>query len=359
MYTRSSVLTGQSLTLRVVFTDDAGNLVDTDALPAVHIYDESIDPDVIQAEADAQVFTNALEGPLTPTKLSTGYYELVYAVPSGSNAGVWSDVWTGAIDTVTQSNIFTFTVDVNAIVTIQQLKDNQIVIVELDSTIANTGGTLTLGIDQVLSFTTKYKPLYASPEMVRLEVGPFIGFIPDNTLALMIHWSSKEADFIAKPARCNASDFEFARTKFVVFDAALKALSLPGASNLSSVGAAGGSNSKKLGDLAITKGGSSVMTTSSGVDVDTLNYLRDQRDEWWRVTNAGGCIVPGQGFAPVTAIRGLNDPDRRNSGRLWANPETTHYAQPGANSKVRRHGTHRGKFMFTEYRRQGRRGKRR
>jgi len=81
--------------------------------------------------------------------------------------------------------------------------------------------------------------------------------------------------------------------------------------------------------------------------------LREKRDEWWRVVNAGGTIVPGQSFRPSSATKGKYDPDRRLSGRQWANPENTIYDQPGANTKATRRGGNRGRFGFSDWRRYG------
>ena len=43
-YHRGSVLTGKSIELRVVVTDDAGNLIDADSIPSLYLYgpDETV-----------------------------------------------------------------------------------------------------------------------------------------------------------------------------------------------------------------------------------------------------------------------------------------------------------------------------
>ena len=352
-YGRHSVLSGQALDLRVIFRDDSNSLVDPDALPEVYIYDESIDVDVIDAEILAAVYASALAGPLVPTKLSTGFYTYNYTVPSGSNEGTWHDVWISQVDTVDSNSRFAFEVDTAANLSLQSLQENELILICLDGIIGNLAATQTLGVDTKLSFSTVYNPLYASPDLLRMEVGTFIDYIPDDTLALMIHWSSKEADFIRQPKLCNSKDYEFARTKFVVFDAALRALTLPGGSAGSGAGNSVSGGKKTLGDLSITSGtgGSALAVTSGGVDLETMGYIKEQRNEWWRVVNAGACIVPGQSFNPETAIRSKFDPDRRASGRLWMNPEYASYAQPGANAKMRVVGRQRGRYGFTDYRR--------
>lgn len=343
-YARDGVLSGQTLDLRVVFTDDANMLVDSDALPEIYIYDQSVDLATIEAETLATTFTSALAGPLTPTKIATGFYELAYTVPGGSTEGTWHDVWTSTVDGINSNQIFTFRVENGAVLTAQVLLNNELIIIELDASIANVLGSLTLNNDAELSFSTVYSPLYASPDLLRAEAGPFINYIPDDTLALLIHWSSKEADFIGNTLKGKTKDFKFARTKFVVFDAILKALTIPSDGTGSTAG-----NKKKLGDLSIdnTNSGSSVAVTSSGIDIKTLQDFKTQRDEWWRVVNAGGCIVPGQGFNPDFAVKGRYSGEGRIQGRLWENPSQVAYPQPGANSKVRRSGRLRGRFTFS------------
>jgi hypothetical protein len=344
---RHSVLTGETVDLRVVFTSDAGSLVDTDALPAVYIYDESVAVDIIEAEILAATYTSALAGPLVPTLLSTGFYEYSYSVPIGSNEGIWHDVWIGSVGTVASSDYFAFAVDVGADLSLQVLLDNELILIELDSSIQNLLATATLGVDTPLAFSTTYSPLYASPDLVRLEIGSIIDYIPDDTLALMIHWSSMEADFISPSKKCSVKDFDFARTRFVMYDAALKSINLPGGA-----GSLNGSK-KSLGDLSITGGSSAkgIPITSGGVDIETIKDLRRRREEWWRVVNAGACIVPGQGLGPISGTKGRFDPDRRLSGRLWENPENNTYPQPSVNTKRLKAGRQRAKFTFGRTRR--------
>jgi len=346
---RHSVLTGETVDLRVVFTTDAGVLVNTDALPAVYIYDESVSTDIIEAEILAATYTSALAGPLVPTLLTTGFYEYSYSVPNGANKGTWHDVWIGAVDGAPSSDYFSFAVDIGADLSLQVLLDNELIVVELDSSIQNLLATATLSVDTPLAFSTTYNPLYASPDLVRLEIGTIIDYIPDDTLALMIHWSSQEADFITPSSKCSTKDFDFARTRYVMYDAALKSINLPGGA-----GSTNGAK-KSLGDLSITGGSSAkgIGITSGGVDIETVKELRRLRDEWWRVVNAGGCIVPGQGLSPISGIKGKFDPDRRVSGRLWENPENNSYPQPSVNTKRTRVGRQRARFGFSRNRRRG------
>lgn len=324
-YSREGVLTGQTINLRVAFTDDEGCLVDPDSTPSIYIYDSNVDTDTINDEIDATTFASALVGPVSATQLSTGYYEYQYTVASGGDAGTWHDVWVAELDTIDITDILSFTVTQGATLDVQKISSNTMLIVQLSSDITNSGGDQELEA-QKLYYSTTYSPLYASPDLIRLEVGAWINYIPDDTLALMAHWASREADFIQGVSARNSKDLKFARAKFVVFDAAMRVLSLQG-HGIDPTESSGGK--KSLGDLSIQAG-----TSSAGsVDNEIIDWIRSQRDEWWRVVNNGARIVPGEGLGPTIAVKGRFDPDKRLTGRLWEPPSEVRYAQPVANSK--------------------------
>lgn len=337
---RGAALAGNDIVLRAVFTDADGCLVDLDTVPDIYIYDESVETSTIVSEADAGTYTSALAGPLSATRLSTGYYTYTYSVPSGGDAGSWHDLWVGTINGTNDYEYFDFQVTKGFEASSQNLGQNMMVIIELAGTITNSDASETLApVD--LYYTTLYSPLYASPDLVRLEMGKWIEYVPDDTIALMLHIASKEANFVQGPSPDRTGNITFARTRFVVFDAVWRLLNIPGQGLQ-----AGYSSGKKksLGDLSITSG-----TPVVDVPDKIYEYVREQRQEWWRVVNAGGNIVPGQGLTPTFAVKGWMDPDRRLTGRLWDSPENTHYPQPGVNRKVRRSGRRRGRFGFDEY----------
>ncbi len=345
-YSRKSIRDGQTILLRAVMTDHEHEFVDPSSIPQVYIYGPDVDSSVMDEEIEALTFTSAMGGPLTPVKLSTGFYQLEYEVPLGSSAGTYNDVWVATVGTTTTTDVFSFLVTNGVNIDVQRLLHNQLILVELDASISSYTG-LTLASDIQLGFLTVLKPYYASPELVRMEIGPWIDFIPDATLALMIHWSSKEADFIQSGPRCgvNKKRLEYARAKFVAYDAVLRSMYLPGSSSYQPGGGSG--VSKRLGDLQITNSAAgAVSRTASGIGVETLAYIRKQRDEWWRVVNAGGSIVPGQSLGFNTASPSEYHPDRRLGGRNWADPETTHYEQPAVNGKYRFAGHRKGEFWF-------------
>lgn len=342
-YSRESVLAGETIQLRAVFTDSMGNLIDPDGSPSVtptlFIYDESVSTEIIAEEMESMTFASSIIGPINATRLSTGYYQYEYIVPTNYNPGTWHDIWIGVINGITNISMLTFFVEEAIDIHAQTISENSMIVIELSDTIRNSADTSFLSPTK-LYYTTTYNPLYASPDLVRSEVGPWIDYIPDDTLALMIHWASKEAKFIQGPHQEIWGNIKLARTKFVVYDAALRAALQAGGGQPAGFTSGG---KKQLGDLSINQG-----TVNTLVDQDTLNWLRKQRNEWWRVVNAGGNIVPGQGLTPTFAVKGIFDPDRRNTGRLWNEFTSDKFKIPTVNKKVRDENRLRGRWQFEQ-----------
>jgi len=328
-YSRKCAPIGQVVTLRALFSDPCGDAIDIDVNSGtVYIYNKA--PSLSFEEiVDTSDYSEALSSTTSITKISDGFYEIDYTVPS-EDEGSWTDLWVAEINGVKIYNTFTFSVQKTGKVSLQTIGNNILVVILLDSSIADTSGN-TLGEEYQLSFSTKYNPYYCSPDLIRLEVGQWLDSVPDDTLSLFIHWASIEVDNITGPGRRNSSMYQMARTKFVVFDVALRVLMLP--VNL-------GGKTKRLGDLMI-------QNESSFKDV--IPELKKEREEWFRVVNAGGNIVPGQGLNPTFAVKGLYDPDRGNLGRGWHSSLSYPYNQPGGNSKLRRRGSVKFKKGFVDF----------
>jgi len=330
-YYREYAPVGQTITLRATFRDGTGNLIDVDAgFPDVYVYDEDATATTIDAAVLASDFSGAsytIES-ASVTKISTGYYETTWAVGAAYDIGVWSDLWVAEISGVQVASYFNINVISGGTVTTQIVVGNTLIVVSLSADIAGTSGN-TLSEETHLTFSTKYSPYYASPELVRLECGNWLNSIPDDTISLMIHWSSIEADMIAT-ASTQGNYFATARTKFVIYDTALRCLTIP---------IDMGGKEKSLGDL---------MIRNDGKFNEVISELNRKREEWFRVVNARATIVPGQGFAPSVAVKGANDPDRRRMGRLWWSPKDLSYPQPGANTKLRRTDMRRFRKGFVD-----------
>jgi hypothetical protein len=318
MATRACVNPGSTVTLRMTLKDACGAFVNADSAPSAYVYPPatSVSIATIASEVAASSFSSATSNiSSTVSNISTGFYEATYTVPSGAADGNYQDVWVSVVNGNTVYAILNYTVDGPPVIETQDINNNTLIVIMLDDAVAGTSGN-TLGTDQTFTFSTKYDPYYASPDLLRLECGSWVESIPDDTVSLMIHWSSIEADSISYGPV--GQMITLAKTKFVIFDAALRLLTLP--ANISG-------KKKSLGDLMISNDASAK---------SVIDDIRESRDEWWRVVNAGGSIVPGQGFGPEVATKGKLDPDRRRVGRLWHDPVDFWYPVPAGNRKLRR-----------------------
>ncbi len=325
-YMREQAPSGETVSLRAIFRDPAGNPVDPDSVVGppitytltLYIYDETATAATIQAAIDADDYSGAAITVTSSslTRISTGFFEYLWAIPEGTDTGTWHDVWVCEINGVEAADYFAIEVVETPEIEIQTIGENTLIVIVLDSSIAGDSGN-TLEDEVQLSFSTRYNPYYASTDLVRLECGSWIDGIPGDTLALMIHWSSISADAYVGNTQYSSPRFQTARTKFVIFDAALRSLVLP--ANL-------GGKTKSLGDLFIKND-----SNFEAVIAD----LKWEREQWARVMNAGGQIVPGQSLAPDFGVKGTYDPDRRKIGRLWAKPEDYNYQMPMTNTKSR------------------------
>ena len=182
---RGAFQIGDSADLRTVFTDVGGDFMSADADPVVYFYDNSVDDDVRAAEVEAETFTSAIAS-VTASELSTGYYSATWTI--AAEEGVVYEYWFATVDGATQTTTFTWTATAGATVSNQSPGNNTMVIIEIDG-IADTDGN---ELEDQLFYPTVYDPLYGSPDMMRLELGKWISYIPDDTLALMLYWSSKD-----------------------------------------------------------------------------------------------------------------------------------------------------------------------
>ena len=321
---RSCFQLNKEIKLKVILTDDCGNLINADDGSNITVI-------VTLPDSSEIVYLSTIGG---ITKADDGFYYLTY---TPDQVGHYTDRWrilvNGEIVEITNN----FTVKNGG--TIQALQNgldfNSLILIELDSSIADVDGNI-LNINQFLSFTTEYNPFYCSVEMVRMEMGSWVDLVPDDTIALAIHWSSLEANNITG-VRPSSERYYHARSKFVMYDTALRLFAMP----IGTTGSGGGGK-KQLGDLLISSG------TSLDFNIKNLiQELRLERDEWWRVVNAGGCIVNGQGLGPTVATKGGSISEKINRSREWHDPWNEHYIQPTQNSKYRRKGESKYKSGYT------------
>lgn len=333
-FSRNKVPFKGTVVLKAIFSDVNGEPVDVDDIEAVEVAIYSPTSWASFDDMDLEVedqFPNATNDLISDneagnaqqwsgasvTKIATGYYEVEYTlsdvhVNSGTDDGTWVDIWSAEVNGVKLTQAFTFNVVDKGTVRTQNIEKNTLIGIILSEDIAGINGQK-LGVEKQFTFSTQYDPYYASTDLLRLECGGWLEGIPDDTLSLMIHWSSIEADAWAGNST-RGKIFETALTKFVVYDAAVRCLLLP---------ADTGGKKKSLGDLLIE--------TSSDFS-NVISEVKRERDEWLRVVNAGGNIVPGQGLAPTVARKGSSLAGK-DLGRLWHSPLNFTYAQPTQNAK--------------------------
>ncbi|MBM07991.1 MAG: hypothetical protein CMF69_00205 [Magnetovibrio sp.] len=333
-YKRDCVPFGGTVTLRAIFADSCGNPVDVDDIAdiVVAVYkpddQDAVSDWKVEAPSAEDDFANATDTSVDKppfsaiTKIAKGFYEVTYDVSNtldeDADKGLWIDIWRAEINGIEVYARFTFTVEAKGKVVLQTIGENTVIAIILSEDVSDLNGN-SLESETQLSFSTTYNPYYCSVDLLRLECGSWLDTVPDDTLSLMIHWASIEADAWSKGMGGKGPIFETARTKFVVYDAALRALQLP---------ADVGGKKKMLGDLLIE---------TNGESEGALKELKEKREEWLRVVNAGGTIVPGQGLAPTTAKIGDAVKDY-TPGRRWHKPSDVNFAQPSQNSRYKSGG---------------------
>jgi hypothetical protein len=267
-------------------------------------------------------------------KVETGFYYYAFTF---DQEGTWKEVWQATINGEIFEFERNFSIQNSGSLTPYKtgLDYNSLIVVKVNNDILGVAGE-TLTQQNIFSFSTEYNPLYCSVDMMRMELGMWLNSVPDNTIALAIHWSSLEADNITG-VRPTSERYLFARTRFVMYDAAIKLISMP-------IGfdSPGSGKQKQLGDLLIQHSGSLDFNLK-----DLIQELKAERDEWWRVVNAGGCIVPGQGLGPSTALQGSARADKNQRSREWHDPWNEPFLQPTQNSLYRKQGEKKYKHGYS------------
>ena len=219
-----------------------------------------------------------------------------------------------------------------------ELRQNNLVSVKLFSPVAGISG-LTLEDDYEFYFTTEYHPLYFTVRRMRLNLGRLLDEVPNDTINLAISEASREAQELIFTQHILPSQnafLNFTMTQYTRYAAELiliNAMSDYVEHNKTIT------RSKQLADLKISH---------SGRTMQQFQKLREQaennKEKWERVLNSAGEIGPGTSLHPVIAVKGQNDPDRPELGRLWA--DTWFFgpnAYPASNINVSTPGKRRHK----------------
>jgi hypothetical protein len=228
-----------------------------------------------------------------------------------TNIQITAEPVNGDTLTIAYTDPLTYTLtQIGAVVTAtldaEQLYQNNIVKIEIsDDVLDSEGNSLT----QYSSyFATIYSPIYTSIRRIRLDLGPLIATIPNDTIMLAIFEASLYVDAISfvTPGDSQALDFfNFARRELTTCLAELMLVQ-------GSQGYVGGDTmSKSLGDLAVSRGGAS---SSVGNKEDDL---RECVARWTVVVESGGGITPDTSLKPGYSIKGATAEDAMAVARLW------------------------------------------
>jgi hypothetical protein len=186
-----------------------------------------------------------------------------------------------------------------------QLYTNNIVILEIDESLSDTDGN-SLAEDYESYFSTPYTPLYTSLRRVRLDLGPLITDVSDETIMLAILEASLYADAISfSTTISNTTYFHHARREFTTCLAELMLVKA-----LLSDGGTSDRMSKELGDLKVSRGGINSL-------IDTRNSLEDCVARWEISVNTGGEITPNTSVKPQITVKGAAAEDNIVVRRQW------------------------------------------
>lgn len=220
--------------------------------------------------------------------------------------------YTGALTLV---NLEVSGVELTITLDADEIFDNNIVTITLDSSVADTDGN-TLGVNTSFYFGTVYDPFYAGIRHTKLRLGTLSSYYPEETIAMAIWDASREADAFAPHIDIilagDSVGYARARTQFVICFAAWVLVSGGG-------GATGESVRKRLSDFDVSR------SPGSGKDFD--DDLKDCISYYQAIIEGGGIL--GKLHKPVGVVKGDYDIDAPHFGRLWEIPEV-----PVGNSRV-------------------------
>jgi hypothetical protein len=312
------------------FLNAANELTDPADL-MVSLYPPGHNPDDGATPGDAWVYRATLfDGGTGPesdplrviTRTSQGVYVYQFPVPADSDLGVGFDHWEGEIDQQELIATFDFVIVGGGSIGTTQLYNNNIVYLQLSKDIQAIDGS-SLAEDTTFYFTTTYNPLYTGIRKIRLDLGPLVRDVIDDTINFAVFEASLSADannFLLNTN--NLKYFEFARTEYVSCLAELTLIrALMGDGDLSQ------KMYKSLGDLSVSRGGMA----------DTLSKKAESLEQcvarWQVVLQSGGSLTPDTSLQPGYSVKGMYAEDAITVNRQWEPTSGMGY-RSGANTEV-------------------------
>lgn len=191
-----------------------------------------------------------------------------------------------------------------------QLYQNNIIKIQLTSSIKDTTGNALSEYNSY--FATEYTPLYTGIRRVRLDLGPLIANIPNETILFAIWEASLSVDAVMFTSTIsNLGYLNFAKRELATCIAEL--FLVRGSQGLT----AGDRMSKTLGDLSVSRSGAHI----SGEDRE--NDLQECIARWTQVVQSGGLLTPDTSVKSKYAVKGSLSEDAIGFGRTWEPTSTT------------------------------------
>ena len=167
--------------------------------------------------------------------------------------------------------------------------------------------------EYILFFAPVINPAYATIQVIRAYVGPFIDRVPDTTIAMLILEASLTAQAISNSVIVNPALYALALRKWVQCRVAYDLL-FP--TMVESVG-----KTKQLAEMMVAWQG-----ISPREKVLMYDKFLSCIEKWEEILKTGGA-----GVCPIMTIKGQYDPDRPETGRGWTRRPS---APPYANTVV-------------------------
>ena len=191
--------------------------------------------------------------------------------------------------------------------------------------------------EYILFFAPVINPAYATIQVIRAYVGPFIDRVPDTTIAMLILEASLTAQAISNSVIVNPALYALALRKWVQCRVAYDLL-FP--TMVESVG-----KTKQLAEMMVAWQG-----ISPREKVLMYDKFLSCIEKWEEILKTGGA-----GVRPIMTIKGLYDPDRPETGRGWTKrPGAGPYANTVVPKVVGRRGIKAGRdprHYWPKYRR--------
>ena len=185
-----------------------------------------------------------------------------------------------------------------------QLQINNLVQVEVENVEDVTDGTMLTPYASF--FTTTYSPLYTGIRRIRLDLGPFIATVPNETIMLAAYEASLYVDTISfVQVVSNPGYLAFAKRELATCMAEL--ILLRGSVGLS----LGQDMSKTLADLKVSRGGGDADSNAKQKD------LEECVARWKVPVQTGAAASPDTSLKPTYTVKGAVAEDAIAVGRGW------------------------------------------